>query len=321
MAKYTQEEANELLPSAPTRSIPDPANLCYLVIGPPKFGKTSWACGIPDALLVAFEAGHSFQEAHKVVIDKWAGQHDIYEDDEGVRHMTMTQLKDILLSSNRFKTVIIDTADMAAKSCGDYICKQKGWAHPKEGGDFGVGYDIAVTSPFRQMIGEIMRSGRGVIFITHSQEKESKLKSATAKKETTLPGGVHKFVHTQADVILHGSFGKHLKGSKARDRIFQTAPDEETLAGTRAKGINLPPRFIVDEQEPWAQWCSFFTDPEAGDLATLQYQGHKVEKDVEETADETAAAEPAPTTAIPTAEETEEEEVKQTAVAKKKPRK
>lgn len=293
MAKYTLEEANSLLPEKPTRSIPNPAGLCYLLIGPPKWGKTEWACSIPDSLLLAFEQGHSFQEAHKIVVDKWAGAHDIYEDEEGVRHMTMTQVKDILLASDRFSTVIIDTADMAAKACADYMCEKKGWTHLKDGGDYGVGYDIGQTTPFRQLIGAIMKSGRGVVFITHTQEKESKLKKESAKKETSLPGGIHKFVHTQADVILHASFGKHRKGTKARDRILQTAADEETLAGNRAKGVNLPFKFIVEQGRAWEQWAEFFSNPEAADLATLQYLEGKTLKDVDDEPEaEAVAAEP-----------------------------
>lgn len=312
MAKMTEEEADALLPSAPTRSIPDPASLCYLVIGPPKWGKTSWACSIPDSLLVAFEQGHAFQEAHKVIIDEWAGAHDIYEDAEGVRHMTMTQLNQILLSSSRFSTIIIDTADMAAKCCADYMCQKKGWTHLKDGGDYGVGYDIGQTTPFRQMIGDIMKTGRGVVFITHSAVREAKLKKETAKKETSLPGGIHKFVHTQADVILHGSFGSHLKGSKKRDRILQTAPDEETLAGNRAKGVNLPYKFVVDEDNAWAQWKNFFDDPTAAEVARLQFLGHKVETEDEDVEVVPPPAEPAAT------EEVVEEDVKPTLSKRKK---
>lgn len=262
MPKYTVKEANELLPQKPTQSIIDPASLVYLGIAPPKFGKTTWFNSIPDALLLAFERGHAFQKGFKIGIKDWGGRMEVEQDEEGVRYMTMEMVSEILETSDRFSFIIFDTADMAAKLCSDYHCKRQGWNHLTDGGDYGKGYDIGQNTPFRQMVGRIMRTGRGIGFITHSQVNTSKFKKGdVAKKETTLPGGIYKFLHSQADVILHGQFGN--KGN----RIWQTVGDDETLAGNRMRDINIPTRFIVDNKDPWKQWCSFFKDPKAAAAA------------------------------------------------------
>ena len=262
-----KKEAEELLPSAPTRSKVNPAALVYLMIGPPKWGKTTFMCSIPDCLLLAFERGHAFQEAHKIGIAKWAGKHEITEDDEGVRYMTMEQVSNILEATDKFSFIIFDTADMAAKMCSDYYCQKFGWDHVSSGGDYGKGYDIGQNTPFRQMVGAILRTGRGVGFITHSQISTKKLsKGDVSKKETTLPGGIHKFIHTQADIMLHAEFGPR------GERILRTAGDEDTLAGNRVKGLTLPPRFIVDPKDPWKQWLSFFNDPKAAAKAAADLE-------------------------------------------------
>lgn len=278
----SKEEADDLLPSSPVRSKPNPAGLNYLIIAPPKWGKTTFACAIPNALLLAFERGHAFQEAYKICVDCWdvtRGQFEVYEDEEGARHMSMKIISNILTSTDKFDTIIFDTADMAAKMCVDFYLQKNGWQHAKDGGDYGAGYDIVQNTPMRQLIGAIMRTGRGIVFLTHSQINEKKIgKTTTAKKETTLPGGVHKFLHTQADVIMHGSFGVRQKGRTYRDRIIQTEGDEETLAGNRCQGISLPGRYIVDPKQPWEQWANFFEDPLAAETAEKELQACKSNK-------------------------------------------
>ena len=264
-------QANSLLPQTKNESIPNPLSLVYLFIAPPKWGKTTWMCNIPDSLLLAFERGASFQKAYKISIKGWAGDDEIEEDEEGVKFMTMEMVMKLLEKSDRFPFIIFDTADMAAKICSDYFCKRNNLQHVSEGGDFGKGYDILQNSPFRQLVGSIMRTGRGIGFITHSTVNTVELKGQKkSKRETSLPGGIYKFIHTQADVIMHGSFGIRQKGNKHYDRIIQTAGDEETLAGSRCS-VKIPSKFIMDSTDPWKQWTNFFENPNAAAEAERDY--------------------------------------------------
>jgi hypothetical protein len=291
--------ANSLLPQKATSIIADPRKLNYLFVGPPKFGKTTFMSSIPDALLLAFEMGHAFQQVHKVVMDAWDRRvkdgPSHWEEEDGTIHATMVKMAELLEASDRFPFVIFDTADMAAKMCSDYHLALNHWEHAKDGGDYGAGYDIVQNRPFRHMVGRIMKTGRGVGFITHSQVNETKLKNASsvkAKKETTLPGGIFKFLHTQADVILHGTFGSKREGIKVRDRIIQTEGDEETLAGSRIQKVFIPEKYIMDPVDPWGQWCSFFKDEAAGLAAHNQFLGIKPEAAEESaTSEDNAVAE------------------------------
>jgi hypothetical protein len=255
MKKVTTADADSLLPSKPTGGV-----------------KPTWLGSIPGSLLLAFERGHAFLEGFKIIIDKWAGKLDIYDDDDGARHMTMEQVVAILQASEKFPFIIFDTADMAAKMCSDHFCDLNGWQHVSEGGDFGKGYDIGQNTPFRQMFGKILSTGRGIGFITHSTVKETKTKKGDSiKKETSLPGGIYKFLHTQADLILHGSFGPKIKlsnGQKVQTRLLRTVGDDETLAGNRVRRAVIPSEFVVDTDDQWKQWSTFFTDPKAAAKAT-----------------------------------------------------
>lgn len=310
----TTEEANALLPSRATIEKPDPAKLNYFCIAPPKWGKTTFFCAIPDALLLAFEQGHAFQKAHKMVIDAWdkkiaEGDSAIWEEagadgeGNGIFHGTMTKVVEVLEASDRFSFIIMDTADMAAKMCLDYYLRKHGWTHAQDGGDYGKGHDIAQNTPFRQMVGRLMRTGRGIAFITHTQVNKTDLGS---KKETTLPGGVFKFLHTQADVIMHGRFGVRQKGKRYHDRIIKTQGDEHVLAGNRMKDVVVPNEYVMDSEDPWGQWCGFFTDPntvatEEENLRIATSNAATDQSEVEAPAEPNGEVEPKPEKAKPKA--------------------
>lgn len=263
MSELSLEEMEAMLPTKPRKAGHNPLSLVYLGISVPKWGKTTFFCDFPGAVLLAFERGFQFQQCPTIFIDKWHDpKFEPYVDSDEVMHMTMMQASKVLEASDKYKFLVYDTADMAAKKCSDYYLEKYKWQHAQDGGDFGRGYDIAQNTPFRQSVGRMMATGRGIAFTTHQAINEHKTKSGFAKKETTLPGGIYKFLHTQADIILHGSFGARQKGNKYRDRIWQTEGDEEVLAGNRARGLYLPAKYIVDPERPYEQWAEFFANPE-----------------------------------------------------------
>jgi hypothetical protein len=92
-----------------------------------------------------------------------------------------------------------------------------------------------------------------------------------SKKETTLPAGIWKMLYAQADVILHGEFGKERNKQGFKDRIFVTEGSEDCIAGNRSQAI-LPAKYIVDKKDSFKQFASFFTDPKAAAAATAAYQ-------------------------------------------------
>lgn len=291
MSEKTQEEiaaertawANSVLPQAPHSALADPISLCYTIIAEPKFGKSTWACAIPDMLLLAFEQGHAFISAHKIIIDAWdynvpesRKQQPWKESEEAgaILHATFMQAVELICASDRFPIIAVDTADMAAKNCLDFNLKKNNLIHPQDW-DFGKGHDVCLTMPFRQAFGKILKSGRGVIFITHTDTTDRRFAGqSSSKKECTLPKGIAKFLIPQSDVILHGKFGPRDPVTKRRTRIFYTEGSDEVLAGARGVGqqYNLPPRFIINQEDPWGQWSEFFSDPEAAGRASIEYE-------------------------------------------------
>lgn len=292
------ETANSLLPDSPTEVIPNPKALSYLMIAEPKWGKSTWFSNIPNSLLLAFEQGHAFINTHKVVIDAWdylrKEKPEPWKDGDGVVHMSMKQFGEVIVASDRFDFIYADTADMAVKMCLDFHLKKLGLAHQSDW-EWGKGHDMAMNTPFRQAFGEIIKSGRGLGFITHSDIQTSQFanKENRSKRDCTLPSGIKKFLVPQADVILNGQFGPKLPNGR-RSRILVTEGADDVLAGMRGNvNVYLPPKFIVDHENPWKQWEEFFTSTEAVEKAMADYAALKGQVSVQQEQPQAAEASPA----------------------------
>lgn len=275
----TKKEAAALLPTGPTQSQINPARLKIALIAEPKWGKTKFFMSNPNSLLLAFEEGHAFQRGHKIVIDRWDAsikeKYRPWTDENGVNHMTFKQAVESLEAiKGKFDCVIIDTADMAAKMCADYHLSRKGFEHLQDAGEYGKGYDTCLNTPFRQMMGRVLKTGRGIGFIGHTKIEIAKYSTGErARKEMRLPGGVKYFIESQADLILHGELGKKRDGNRLRDRILVCEGDSDIMAGNRSERP-LPQRFIVKPTGAWAQFKQFFTDDKAVLKAEEEFLKH-----------------------------------------------
>lgn len=269
--------ASSILPKVPTQSKIDPANLVILIIAPPKWGKTKFGMSNPKAILLAFEEGHKFQRGYKIRIAKWdqkRGAFPIVKDDEGVTTCTAMQALQALQDddSDKFNMVIVDTVDMAVKMSSDFFCESGNVEYPSDLGDYGKGWDKAINAPIRKFLMGLLKTGRGVVLITHSKTEIAKFTTGEkARKEMSLGKGPRSLCESQADVIMHGELGRKRPGQRLRDRILVCEGDMDTLAGNRS-GAMLPERYIVDPVNPWKQFERFFRDPNAAQKAEEFYK-------------------------------------------------
>ena len=99
-----------------------------LLYGKPKVGKSTLASQIPNAIFAATEKGYNYLQVNAVDIHKWE---DILE--LGAAFTTQ---------KHPYKTVIIDTCDIAYKHCEKYIMDKHQVNHPSDLG-FGKGFSLA----------------------------------------------------------------------------------------------------------------------------------------------------------------------------------
>jgi hypothetical protein len=268
---------------------------------------------VPNALLLAFEEGHGDVSCFKVVINAWTvpvkERGPLTDDETGIKFASALEIADALEVYCPYDFIIIDTLDAASKMCTQWETERAGLRHVSDGGDYGKGYDIYQTDPFRRFYNRIVKLGVGVGGTTHVKEewKKNKYGVEEFRRETSLPAGIQRFVHAQADVIINGELKRRRKGMRDRDRMISFDGTNEVMAGTRVKSVYLPIKYIpasptIEQPDaPWKQWVSFFENsPAAGQEAEAQYNQLARGKDDENEPDEQAKQETITTNQQPT---------------------
>lgn len=127
----------------------------------PKSGKTTIASHFPKALVFAFEKGYSaIPGIMAMPVNSW----------REFRNFLLDLREDE--TKEMFKTVVIDTADIAWDYCVDYICQQNGVSKINDI-PYGGGYQLA-SREFDTCIRKILQLNYGLVLISHSKEKTLK---------------------------------------------------------------------------------------------------------------------------------------------------
>lgn len=211
-----------------------------LLYGAPKVGKTTFATQIPNALLLAFEKG--YQALPKVFaqdITKWSD----------FRSVTNQLRKEAV--RKKFKTIVIDTADIAWDLCVEYICNRHG---VDTLGDiaWGKGYQEA-SEEFASEFRKISNLGYGIVFISHAKiisvGDEEKDEEVYQKVSSTLPKRGHRVINGMVDLI--GYIAIEYSDDGTAERVLYTRDTPNVEAGTRFRFLPTKIKFdyetVVEE--------------------------------------------------------------------------
>lgn len=103
--------AINLLNIQPHKVSRDLSGYITFIYGPAKVGKTTFGTKMPGHLLLAFERGYNALPGVMAQdVTTWGEMKQI------VRELKKPEVKEI------YKSIIIDTADVAADACQKYIC-------------------------------------------------------------------------------------------------------------------------------------------------------------------------------------------------------
>ena len=197
--------------TVPSDNLSDYSMLLY---GFEKIGKTSLAAQFPDAYFMLFEAGGKALPLYRTIINKWV---------EAVR------IIDLLEKTDRFRTVIVDTGDIAYDLCLDFVCKKLAIDHPSDE-EWGKGWG-AVKKEFKLQMSRLVnnKQGRGIIFTSHAIEREIKQRGGGARHRVvpTMGGGARSVLEPMVDIWAHAYYRPD--GS----RWLRLRGNEEVAAGHR----------------------------------------------------------------------------------------
>ena len=149
--------AIDLLNLQPHKVSRDLSGYITYIYGAPKCGKTTLATQMDRPLLLAFEPGyHALPGVMAQDITSWAEMKQVYR-----------QLKNPEVQQ-QFRSIIIDTIDIAADRCKKYICNQNAI---EDLGDLGYGKGwTKFKDEFNEVFRGLTQLGYAVFFIGHHKE-------------------------------------------------------------------------------------------------------------------------------------------------------
>lgn len=185
--------AIDLLSLQPHKVSRDLSGYITLIYGPPKSGKTTFGSKMPNALLLAFERGYNaLPGVIAQDIMTWG------EMRQTLRELKKPEVKD------RFKSVIIDTADIAADLCQKYICNQLGIENIGDGGWTTNGW-AKYKKEFDETFRTLSQLGYAVVFISHDKEKSIKPQNGNEYQQigSSMQSSALSIIENMADIIAY----------------------------------------------------------------------------------------------------------------------
>ena len=227
--------AIDLLSIQPHKVSRDLSGYITFVYGPPKCGKTTFGVKMPGALLLAFERGYNaLPGVIAQDITTWGEMKQV------VRDLKKPEVK------ARFKSLIIDTADIAADCCQKYICNQLGIENIGDGG-WGTNGWAKYKKEFEDTFRTLTQLGYAVVFISHAKEKTIKPQNGQEYQEigSSMQSSALAIIENMSDIIGYA----HTKvdtTSESRVVLTLRSPDGSIRCGGRFKYIANEIDFTYD---------------------------------------------------------------------------
>ena len=161
--------AFDLLNIQPHKVSRDLSGYITFIYGPPKTGKTTLATQMPQPLLLAFEKGYNaIPGIIAQDVTTWGEMKQIY------RELKKPEVQ------AAYKSIIIDTIDIAADLCQKYICNQLGIDNMGDGG-WGTNSWPKYKKEFEEIFRGLTMMGYAVVFISHATTNP--IKDASGKED------------------------------------------------------------------------------------------------------------------------------------------
>lgn len=209
----------DLLAIEPHKISRDLSGYIIYIYGMPKIGKTSLAVQAPDALLIATEKGYNAIPGIRAIdVPDWRTMRKI-----------LVELRKPEVKA-QYKTLIIDTIDLAAEYVTKYICDLKSVEDLSDIG-WGKAYK-AMRVEFAEVFRTMAQLGYAVIFLSHVNYWEDEDTHQLHVGPTLSPDKVNAIITNMADIYGWAHYSDDEEAPSKR--VLTLRSDDDAIAcGTR----------------------------------------------------------------------------------------
>ena len=219
--------AINLLGIQPHKVSRDLSGYITFIYGPAKVGKTTLATQMPNALLLAFERGYNaIPGVMAQDVNTWGEMKQIY------RELKKPEVQEV------YKTIVVDTVDIAADLCQKYICNQLGIDNMGDGG-WGTNSWSKYKKEFEEIFRGLTMMGYAVVFISHSKtgtDKDQTGKEYGFTKPTTQSSAL-QIIENMADIYCFARMYLGADGEEKRVLTLRPPAGSGISCGSRFKYI------------------------------------------------------------------------------------
>lgn len=219
--------AINLLNIQPHKVSRDLSGYITFIYGPAKIGKTTLATQMPNALLLAFEKGYNTLPGIIAQdVTTWGEMKQIY------RELKKPEVQAV------YKTIVVDTVDVAADLCQKYICSQLGIEAMGDGG-WGTNSWTKYKKEFEEIFRGLTMMGYAVVFISHSKtgtDKDQNGKEFGFTKPTTQSSAL-QIIENMTDIYCYARSYVDTNGEEKRVLTLRSPAGSGISCGSRFKYI------------------------------------------------------------------------------------
>lgn len=216
--------AINLLALKPHQVSRDLSGYITYIYGEGKTGKTTFASHMPQPLLLAFERGYNALPGIIAQdITSWGEMKQV------VRELKKDEVK------AQFKSIIIDTIDVAGALCEKYVCGQLGIQSIGDA-DWGAGWRM-LRKEFDEAFRAVAQLGYAVVFIGHDKLSEITREDGTKYNKYVPSAGrtLNNVAKDMADVYAFAK--KYEENGTAKVKLIFRSVDNSADTGCRFKYI------------------------------------------------------------------------------------
>lgn len=221
----------------------DAANIyTMLLYGPEGIGKTTFASCAEKPLFISTEAGTKFVDVFDRPCPDWTMFQQVVAELE----------KEFKEGKQRFKTVVVDTIDIAYDHCQFYVCEHLGIDHPADE-EWGKGYQ-AIRQEFTRQLARLSGMMTALIFISH--EKSAEIRGKLIKTQRTVPtlaNSGRRVILPMVDIIGHCGFKLGRDGEPTKERILEFEPSDDV---ERKDRTGLLPKTLALQYSEFASYMN-----------------------------------------------------------------
>lgn len=207
-----------------------------LIYGQPKTGKSTFGSQLPRALFMNFEQGtNALAGIKSQPILRWTDAKKV------LTQLRKPQAKEI------FDTIVVDTASIAWQLCEKYICQRENVDSIRDV-PWGQGWNM-LKQEFSEFWREITLLGFGILFIAHSKDKPTEMRTEDGETITAvcpdLPNQCYTIINSIVDII--GYLQVQMNPDGTSERFLYTRSTPTVFAGSRYQ--YLAPKIKFGYQE------------------------------------------------------------------------